>query len=139
MPTWPASLPQAPLLGSLTITPEDIASSFQPDVGPPIIRMETTTAGENLKFSMAFREAQFDTLVTFWNDTLGNGQDAFDWTHPVEDTVESFRFIKPPRITQRTDDYLVTQIDLYFTDAPLLLLEDGFFFLMEDASRILLG
>ena len=135
---WPASLPQAPLLGTLQTTPEDFRSLFQPDVGPPIIRRNAFVAGESLSFSISATDAQYTTLIDFWEDTLNHGSEEFTWTHPITDVTETFQFTKRPRITSRAGNAHRAQINLYSLDIPALLLEDGFFLLMEDGSRILL-
>jgi len=138
MAAWPASLPQAPLLGTLTVAPEEIRSIFRPDVGPPMVRRNASVAGEHLSFSVSATDAQYTTLIDFWEDTLNHGADEFTWAHPITDETESFRFTKRPRITSRSKDAHVARINLYSLETPALLLEDGFFFLLEDGGRLLL-
>ena len=146
MPTWPASLPQAALLGTLTMAAEEIRSISRPDIGPPVVRLNGAVAGEIFSFEMMMTGAQLATLTTCWEDTLNNGAETFDWSHPVTEATENFLFINPPEITQRTDVAFVVKVRLYQVPTLFLLIsggdhagepmlfEDGFGMLIERAA-----
>jgi len=113
MAAWPAGIPQKPLYGTLQTTPEDVRGVFQPDIGPPIIWLVASTAGENLSFSISLTDAEYTTFLDWWNDTISHGADSFTWAHPLTGATETFRFTAPPKISNRSTGAHIVQIKLY--------------------------
>ncbi len=113
MPTWPASLPEAPLLGQAKITMKEVRATFPPDVGPPTIRPRPTTAGEGHTVTFAFTAAQLSTFRTFHGTTLSNGASSFTMPYPVDGSDQTFQFLSPPVILAVTDDIFRVTLKLY--------------------------
>lgn len=113
MPVWPGGLPSKPLMNTLVFRREDILDRFRPDAGGDIIRRTASNAGAALSFAISLTDAQFTTLMAFYEDTLEDGEDSFTWVHPYTGVVETYRFTAPPQVTNRALGAHVAQITLY--------------------------
>lgn len=84
---WPTGLRQKPQRGSWTGGPRDQRRSFQPDVGPPLMRPGSTAD------VMVYSGAVFPNLSPamrliweeFWTVTLQRGSLPFSWRDPETD------------------------------------------------------
>lgn len=111
-PAWPASLPQAPLLQSLSGGVQDNRVSFQPESGPPIERPRMTATVEIWTIALPpMTKAQLATFEAFWRVDLAMGTRAFAWRHPVTGAVGRWKIMggQPPyRISAvTTEDFSV--------------------------------
>lgn len=98
MPTWPASLPQCPVL-PVQETPQNNVAAFQPFVGDAKTRRRSTANGAMLGATFAILRSQLATFDVFYGDDLKDGALAFDWRHPVTGVTQSWKFEAPPQKT----------------------------------------
>ena len=91
MPTWPASLPQKPLLTGFQIAAQSMVIAFGTEVGPGKIRRRTTARVAGLPFSFHVNATKLATFIDFFEDDLEDGALAFDMTDPVVGGTASFR------------------------------------------------
>lgn len=109
MPTWPSTLPQAPLAQGFAETPPNNLRRSEMDKGPAKVRRYTTRGVR--EFSMSFRltQAQSVILEDFHDNTLSHGAFSFDFTHPRTGEAGRFRFRDQPsmRGERRGQFYLV--------------------------------
>ncbi len=96
MPTWPASLPQNPLVG-LGDQDGDSVLRTNMDTGPATRRNRYTAITQSVSFPMVLTGTQRVTFDTFYRTTISNGALAFDWTDPVDDSTVSMAFKSPPK------------------------------------------
>lgn len=101
MPTWPATLPQKPLEAGYTPEPQDANLRSSMDTGPDKVRRRYTAVPEFLPCSFRLTQAQRDTFMTFWRETIQRGAVAYDWTHPEFDTAISCRIKGVPKRSVR--------------------------------------
>ena len=113
MPTWPASLPQTPLLDMAQITPEEVRAVFEGDVGPPIMRARTTSAGEESTLTFGMTSAQLATFQTFWRVDLSHGSASFTMDYTIDGTPQTFLFLSPYTIRQVIDSFFRVTVRLY--------------------------
>lgn len=117
IPTWPASLPQAPLERGLEESwPRNVARS-QMDVGPPKTRRRSSLDFRRLTVSLWLTGEQVATLDSFIRNDLGDGARRFSWTHPRTGAAVELRFVtdrdQPPmRVVQRGKDRYVAEAEL---------------------------
>lgn len=97
-PLWPVTLPQSPLIASLSMQDQDARLIFKPDVGPPIRRARYTATSRVIGFQMILTQRQLAILDTFYNTTLGRGVLDFDWIDPSTGKVSTFSFNAPYQI-----------------------------------------
>lgn len=95
MPTWPLSLPQAPLLAGFQFSPQGNVASFGTEVGPGKARRRSTARVRQLPFNTHMSDAQLDDFIAFFEDDLADGALPFDLTDPVSGGTRSFRFSSP--------------------------------------------
>lgn len=102
-PVWPATLPQAPLVG-WTDAEQSQSESTEVSVGPAKVRRRTTMTRIKRKLSMEMTGTQLGTLRTFYRTTCLGGTLEWDWTNgdPVLDSTVTYRFLSPPSVTNLT-------------------------------------
>lgn len=113
MPSWPLTLPDAPLLDHAQYAYEEVRAIFESDSGPPIMRARTTSAGETSDVTWGMTSAQLTTFNTFYKTTLSNGSSSFTMNYIIDDTTQTFLFLKAPTIHQVTDGYFRVTASLY--------------------------
>ncbi len=96
MPTWPASLPQLPLIG-MTAQDDDAVLRTSMDTGPATRRNRFTAITQSVSFPMVLTGTQRVTFDTFYRTTISHGALSFDWTDPVDDSTVSMAFKSPPK------------------------------------------
>jgi len=113
MATWPASLPQFPLVTTPNIGPEDVRAAFGAKVGPETLRERTTSAGQEITAVYGMTDAQIATLSTFWKTTISHGTVSVDMPHPKTGTTETFVFLAPPATVETTANFHRVTISMY--------------------------
>lgn len=113
MPAWPGSLPQVPLLGTYSEAPKTNLVVSSMDYGPSKRRRRTTASIKEAKFMMRMTSSQFDTFETFFEDTLGDGAESFDWTHPRSGNAVVC-YMNGYSVTDETDLYYMVEIELEY-------------------------
>ncbi len=96
MPTWPTSLPTAPMISGLNETLADNLVRTQMDQGPAKVRRRSTANVKPLQIQYVLTVAQKDTLITFFVTTLVSGSLSFTFTDPLTDSSSTVRFTGPP-------------------------------------------
>lgn len=91
MATWPATLPQSPLLDGFSDVPQDSVLR-SPMTGLNKQRNRYTAVVSNVTEAYLMTPAQFITFVNFYETTLGNGADDFLKTNPITGITETYRF-----------------------------------------------
>ncbi len=99
MATWPASLPQAPLLRGYSEQGQGNTIRTQMDVGPPKRRRRYTAELVQYQMMVLLTEAQLATFETFYTSTLSHGADAFDWVDHRAGTTLEYAFVGRPQYT----------------------------------------
>lgn len=95
MPAWPASLPQAPLLGHSEAAP-DVLLRTNMDAGPAKVRRRFTAGVRAVIVPLLLDDAQVTTLDEFFTTTLAGGALRFDHVLPRTGAVVQYRFTAPP-------------------------------------------
>lgn len=95
MAVWPVSLPQYMHVGMQDTRQETFLRSPNSN-GPAKQRRRFTKAARTLKGTMHFTKAQRATFETFYQSTISDGADEFDFTDPSDGATVSCRFVKPP-------------------------------------------
>lgn len=102
MPTWPGSLPQGPLVNTLTIERDPNIVEFKPDVGRPQRSKRYTLTREPYGGEMLLSDVQRADLMEFFADDCAEGAISFemeDWADlgQVSPTMAVFTWATPPK------------------------------------------
>lgn len=114
MATWPTagSFPQLPLNGSWSRQRQSNLITFEPDVGPPLVRKRSTVSVVKASFSLKLTAAQLATLDTFFETTCNEGATPFTWDNPETGATETWAFVSPPAVGHETKGAYAVQIEL---------------------------
>jgi hypothetical protein len=96
-PTWPGTVPIAPLLDSFSEEISDFNAEFQPDAGLPSTWPRSSAARLQQPWRMLITTAQRAALYTFWKTTTAFGSLPFDITDPVTEGTVTSKFTGPLR------------------------------------------
>jgi hypothetical protein len=110
-PIWPVELPQIPIATDYGEKPEDQVARTKPDEGPLKKRRRTTIRIVEIPCSMEITSAQWETLLVFYYDTLGECM-PFDWLHPRTGNLSTFGFKGPPELSVVAADHYKTNFTL---------------------------
>lgn len=110
--TWPASLDQCFLIGGFSQQNRPVVIRSEVDAGPPKVRRRYTKPIRNVTGAIKADKAQTVALNTFFDVTLQGGVKRFQFTNPITDTLEEFRFIDPPVITPLTSNHFLINMNL---------------------------
>ena len=92
--TWPASLPQSPLIEGYSDVPQDSVLRFNMD-GFTKQRNRYTAVIHDVTEFYLLTPAQFNTFLTFYKNTLSNGSKDFIKKEPVSQLDKVYRFSAP--------------------------------------------
>lgn len=95
MPTWPASLPQKPLVDGYSEEPKSRVLRSQMDAGPPKTRQRFTAGVTDIPVNMTLSIAQLATFEAWFNADIQGGSLPFDMSHPRADEVVSMMIVPP--------------------------------------------
>lgn len=112
MPTWPGTLPIAPLLDNFRETVPDTVLRTEMEQGPAKLRQRTMAAVRTLAVSYLLDKTQVTALETFYLTTLSGGITPFDFAHPRTAATVSCRFVKPPEYTTTNGNFFKTTLEL---------------------------
>ncbi len=98
MAVWPASLPQTPLLRGFSQGLEDNLLRTEMDAGKDKVRRRFTAGIKPVRASTILTTTQKDTLITFYETTINDGADEWDWTDHLNGGTVQYRFLSPPDI-----------------------------------------
>lgn len=122
MPTWPTSLPQAMNVDGYMESQQSAVLRTAMDSGPDFVRRRFSAITRNVSGSVMVTDAQWETLMTFFDTTLEGGSLPFDW-HPrgahqnSPATVYSMRFVSPPA-RRPASSHNFWQVDLQLEILP---------------------
>lgn len=94
MATWPATLPQTPLLNGYENTPQNSVLRSEFD-GYTKQRNRFTAVLNDVSESYFLTQTQYDTFKTFFESTLKNGAEEFTKQNPESGVDELYRFVEP--------------------------------------------
>lgn len=112
MPSWPGTLPAAPLADGFRETIPDTAIRTDMEQGPAKVRRRTTAAVRRLTLSYILDKDEIVSLETFFVTTLMGGALSFTFTHPRTAVVETCRFTKPPGYAALNGNFFKVDIEL---------------------------
>lgn len=92
MPTWPATLPQRPLVAGYGESRQSQVLRSSMDAGPPKVRRRFSAAAQNFNVQWRMDSTQLDTFTTFFDTDIQGGSLRFDIPHPRSGTTVSARF-----------------------------------------------
>ncbi len=93
-PRWPVTLPQRPVIGGWSRTPQDNRVVFQPDVGPPIVRRRATVRAHDYEATFpTLTDAHLVTFDAFFETDLADGSLHYLWIDPVNGTDYKWRVV----------------------------------------------
>lgn len=93
---WPTTLPQILRLFTYAASMQDGSVRTAMDAGPDFVRPRFTRVTEYKSGDMIMTSAQLAIFRTFYQTTLLNGSQWFDWLHPETGAAAEFRFMAPP-------------------------------------------
>jgi hypothetical protein len=93
MPTWPSSLPDAPLQQGYQEQVPNTLVRTEMDKGPAKVRRRSTAGTRAFTVNLLLTEAQVVTLDSFIDQDLDGGALRFDWTHPRTGAAVQFRLV----------------------------------------------
>lgn len=90
IPTWPDSLPIAPLLADYSETKSSLAQAVTTGNKSILLRRNSTRAQDKLNVSFALNRQQTKYFEQFFYDTLAGGTLRFTFRHPrTLETIEA--------------------------------------------------
>jgi len=98
-PVWPAGLTQRPSVGGYQERFAEIALRTQMEAGAAKVRRRFTAAPRQLEIAFRMTASQVVLLREFFEETCRGGATPYDWAHPRDGSVASFRFVEPPRVS----------------------------------------
>ena len=101
MPSWPAGLPERPLVDGFSREAASNVQRTQMDVGLAKQRRRSTSGARPLKCTILVTDAQYATFQTFFDTTLGSGAIPFDWVDFFTGSAASYRFVHPQPWTEQ--------------------------------------
>ena len=82
MPTWPATLPQSPLLEGFQGAPPDRLIATEVDAGVPKVRQQFTAGYSRLQCQWKMNATQFNDFRQWLATDLAGGSIGFVWPNP---------------------------------------------------------
>lgn len=96
---WPSTLPQKPLFYEYKDSEPDNAIRQPMEVGPPKIRLRSSSKGENKELSFVFTSAEKAIFKTLYQTTLKYGSLPYEWADPETGTTYDWVFTNVPSYT----------------------------------------
>lgn len=96
------------------IQARDRFNSFQPDVGPALLRSKSTKVRIDVQGTILTTKTEFESLLSFYYDLLAGGTLPFNWKHPLTGIPIQYKFEAPPERSGVTDDLTVITLKLSY-------------------------
>lgn len=119
---WPVAMRAS---GSAAVSggPQNNVVSFDPDVGPSIVRRRATSFMRTYKIDfVALTLAEYTAFVEFFHDTLRDGTLPFAWSNPLTGAASKAQFVlsASPAYTEArlTKDLFNLSFEVRFTVLP---------------------
>ncbi|MGE4193071.1 MAG: hypothetical protein AB7E51_06760 [Pseudodesulfovibrio sp.] len=91
--SWPAGLPDSPMVNAYDETWPDMTHRDSPDNGIDMVRGNVTNAAWPLTVPLFMTKDQLALLQTFIYSTLDKGRLRFNWTHPRTGEIVDLRLV----------------------------------------------
>jgi len=104
---WPGALPQYVQRGSFNENPIDPRIRTNTEYGPQKVRLRETKVRYTVSVTMELTSAEYATLKTFVETTLGLGVLTFNFYHPQRETNVEYRFVELPQYKDLGGDHWV--------------------------------
>jgi len=110
MASWPSTLYGCILKEGYTEqVPDNLLRTSMDKGQPDKVRRRSTANVRKFTCSMFFNSTKLAAFETFYNTTIHNGADSFDWKHPTtQDTISSARIVGAPQYASRGNGTVVT-------------------------------
>lgn len=92
---WPASLKQCPQ--TWAATPRDNQVRTAVDVGLSKTRRRYTAVINDIAVSVTMTLADYRTFLDWYENTISQGADNFEYKDPVSGAVQTYHFRAPPQ------------------------------------------
>lgn len=100
LPLWPASLP-CRFAAGITLTPQDNAIRFQPEIGDEKVRRRSTQKLVDYAGSVILRSVDdVRNFTSFYEVDLSDGTLPFRYNDVTTGMLATFRFTEPPSWTE---------------------------------------
>lgn len=96
--TWPVALQTLVNEEGFGLKMADTVLRSDMDIGPAKIRRRYTKGVETLTVSINLDTDQYDLFNDFFYTTLNGGAKTFNYTHPITQDSQEFRFVGSPDI-----------------------------------------
>jgi hypothetical protein len=93
---WPITLQQLANQSGFNYEIGNTVIRSENDIGAPKVRRRFTKSVDKMSVTINCTRTQWNTLYNFFDVTLAGGTLPFEFTNPMTNTVEEFRFIQPP-------------------------------------------
>lgn len=109
---WPSTLPQHLEVQNFSGDGPVGGIRAEMDAGPAYQRQRFTAAPERFVGRMLLDATQFETLRTYWRDTLAHGTVSDTWEHPITGDAATVRFdaTKPYRVTAASGRWFYVEL-----------------------------
>lgn len=94
---WPTGAPQFAESWQEKGNPNTVRTSM--DIGPPKVRRRATRITRQITVSFTGTHDQWLAIRTFFNLDCQEGVEFHTFLHPYEGTVQAFRFMEAPQVT----------------------------------------
>jgi len=99
MATWPATLPQVPLVFGYSEKAAQNSIRSKMEIGPAKSRRRISAGTRDHKLQFIFSPTQLATFETFYEETLLSGSLSFTWVHPRTKVSGTWRIKAVPEWT----------------------------------------
>jgi len=108
-PTWPATLPDGPLVRGYSETFPELELRTAMDKGPAKVRKEISANVTPVTYNFSLTKAQVIILRDFHKTTVGK---RFDWTEPLSGSTVEFRFVGAPKVSGKSRLKFIVSVQL---------------------------
>lgn len=106
--SWPATLPQRPLLEGTSGTYQSGVIRTETGVGPAKTRLRYTAVSTRYRVRYILSSSQMATFDTFYKTTSRDGSEIIDYPDPLTGSTVSARIVEPPTFSRKGTYYEVT-------------------------------
>lgn len=104
---WPSDVPQYALQSGFSEKPERNAVTFEPEVGPAMMRRRTSLSSDLITFQTMMTVDEYDKLLDFYRNDTKDGTQPFMRKHPrnIEGANRRFVFTAEPQLSAAGPNY----------------------------------
>ena len=101
---WPSGVSSAFIVDGYMEELENNVNQFTPEIGMPKIRRKGSNSTETLTGSIIMTGTEYLSFVDFFRNTIHDGVDPFNMTHPRTQATTRLRFLEAPSIVDYGPD-----------------------------------